>query len=373
MTYIHERADWPRFRWDEEQLAGKLAAVRHRQGRLLGRLESFGIKLRAEASLRTLTEEAIKSSAIEGAILDREQVRSSLARRLGLDIGALKPADRHTEGVVDMILDATQNYDKPLTSERLFGWHAALFPTGYSGLHKITTGKWRTAASGPMQVVSGAIGRERVHFEAPAAERIGNEMKTFLTWFNSEETNVDPVLRAAKAHFWFVTIHPFEDGNGRIGRAIVEMMLARSEKSPQRFYSMSAQIRKDRDKYYDHLEDTSKSDLDITEYLDWFLDSMDRALDGAEIILSDVVKKARFWERCAGESFNERQQTMLNLLLDGFEGNLTSSKWAKIAKCSQDTAGRDIDNLVKRNLLKKEAAGGRSTNYSLIDGGSLGE
>jgi len=366
-VYIHERADWPRFRWDARRLVRKLAAVRHRQGRLLGRLENAGVTLRDEATLRTLTEEAITSSEIEGAILDREQVRSSLARRLGLESGGLKPADRHTEGVVDMILDATQNCDQPLTRERLCGWQAALFPTGYSGLRRITVGAWRTAASGPMQVVSGAIGRERVHFEAPAAERVEKEMKVFLDWCNSEENSVDPVLRAAQAHLWFETLHPFEDGNGRIGRALVDMLLARSEHSPQRFYSMSTQIRKDQDNYYARLEAAQNSDLDITEYFDWFLECMDNALNGTETVLADVVRKARFWERYAGEIFNERQHKLLNLLLDNFEGHLTTSKWARIAKCSQDTAGRDIDSLVQRNILRKAAAGGRSTWYSLVE------
>ncbi|MBF0565645.1 MAG: Fic family protein [Nitrospirae bacterium] len=368
-TYVHELPDWPHFRWDEKHLAVKLAAVRHRQGRMLGRLESLGIKLREEASLWTLTEEVIKSSEIEGEILDREQVRSSLARRLGIDIGALIQADRHIEGVVDMILDATQNYSSPLTAERLFGWHAALFPTGYSSLYKIAVGKWRTAKSDPMRVVSGAIGHERIHFEAPAAERLDKEMDAFLKWLNGEskETDVDPVLRTAIAHLWFITIHPFEDGNGRIGRAIADMMLARSEQSTQRFYSMSAQIRKERGKYYDYIEDTQKGDLNITRYLEWFLDCMNRAFDNSETILRDVLKKARFWELHTGETFNDRQRNIINRVLDGFEGKLTSSKWAKIAKCSQDTAGRDIADLIKRHILKKDAAGGRSTSYSLVE------
>lgn len=368
-TYIHELPDWPHFQWDEKHLAVKLAAVRHRQGRMLGRLESLGIKLREEASLWTLTEEVIKSSEIEGEILDRDQVRSSLARRLGIDIGALIQADRHIEGVVDMILDATHNYSVPLTAERLFGWHAALFPTGYSGLYKIAAGKWRTEKSWPMRVVSGAIGNERIHFEAPAAERLDKEMDTFLEWLNGESkgVDVDPVLRAAIAHLWFITIHPFEDGNGRIGRAIADMMLARSEQSTQRFYSMSAQIRKERGKYYDYLEDTQKGDLNVTKYLEWFLDCMNRAFDNSETILRDVLKKACFWERYTGETFNDRQRNIINRLLDGFEGKLTSSKWAKIAKCSQDTAGRDIDDLIKRHIMKKDAAGGRSTSYSLVE------
>ena len=368
-AYIHELPDWPHFQWDEKHLAVKVAAVRYRQGRMLGALERLGIKLREEAILRTLTEEVVKSSEIEGEILDREQVRSSLARRLGIDVGALKPADRDVEGVVDMILDATRDYRKPLTAERLFGWHAALFPTGYSGLHKIAVGKWRTEEAGAMRVVSGAIGRERTHFEAPEAKRLDKEMAAFLEWVEDKavESMVDPVLRAAIAHLWFVTIHPFEDGNGRIGRAIIDMMLARAEKSAQRFYSMSAQIRKERGKYYDYLEETQKGDLDITDHLEWFLGCMERAFDGAEIILKDVLRKARFWERHSGEELNVRQRNILNRLMEGFEGKLTSSKWAKITKCSQDTAGRDIEDLIKRHILKKDAAGGRSTSYSLVE------
>ena len=368
-AYIHELPDWPHFQWDEKRLAVKVTAVRYRQGRMLGALEMLGIKLREEAILRTLTEEVVKSSEIEGEILDREQVRSSLARRLGIDVGALKPADRDVEGVVDMILDATRDYRKPLTAERLFGWHAALFPTGYSGLHKIAVGRWRTEESGAMRVVSGAIGHERTHFEAPEANRLDKEMAAFLEWIEDKavESMVDPVLRAAIAHLWFVTIHPFEDGNGRIGRAIIDMMLARAEKSAQRFYSMSAQISKERGKYYDYLEETQKGDLDITDHLEWFLGCMERAFDGAEIILKDVLRKSRFWERHSGEEFNVRQRNILNRLMEGFEGKLTSSKWAKITKCSQDTAGRDIEDLIKRHILKKDAAGGRSTSYSLVE------
>lgn len=368
-AYIHELPSWPHFQWDEKRLAVKVAAVRYRQGRMLGALERLGIKLREEAILRTLTEEVVKSSEIEGEILDREQVRSSLARRLGIDVGALKPADRDVEGVVDMILDATRDYRKPLTAERLFGWHAALFPTGYSGLHKIAVGKWRTEEAGAMRVVSGAIGHERTHFEAPEAKRLDKEMAAFLKWVEDKavESMVDPVLRAAIAHLWFVTIHPFEDGNGRIGRAIIDMMLARAEKSVQRFYSMSAQIRKERGKYYDYLEETQKGDLDITDHLEWFLGCMERAFDSAEIILKDVLRKTRFWERHSGEEFNVRQRNILNRLMEGFEGKLTSSKWAKITKCSQDTAGRDIEDLIKRHILKKDAAGGRSTSYSLVE------
>ncbi len=366
-NYIHELPDWPKFRWNDKRLADQLAAVRHRQGRLIGRMEALGLRLQKEATLQSLTEEVVKSSEIEGEILDKDQVRSSLARRLGVDIGGLIPADRHVEGIVEMMLDATENYGKPLTGERLFGWHAALFPTGRSGMHKITVGNWRTPEAGPMQVVSGPEGRQRVHFEAPAAARLDAEMKTFLEWFNANAQNFDPVLKAAIAHLWFVTIHPFEDGNGRIARAIADQQLARSEKSAQRFYSMSAQIQQERKAYYDILETTQKGDLEITPWLEWFLGCLDRAFDGAETILASVLRKAKFWERHAGEKFNERQKTMLNRLLDGFEGNLTSSKWATITKSSQDTASRDIDDLLARNILVKDAGGGRSTSYSLAE------
>lgn len=364
--YIHQRPHWPKLRWDQKALAEPLAAVRHRQGRLIGRMEGLGFSLRSEAVLQTLTEDVLKSSEIEGEILDRDQVRSSIARRLGMDIGALTPADRDVEGVVEMMLDATQKYDKPLTTKRLFGWHAALFPTGHSGMHRITVGAWRDGKTGPMQVVSGAIGRERVHYEAPEAARLDREMKAFINWFNGKN-GTDPVLKAAIAHLWFVTVHPFDDGNGRIARAIADMSLARSEHSPQRFYSMSAQIRQERKAYYDILEAMQKGDLDITRWLAWFLGCLDRAFDGAETVLAGVLKKARFWETHAGAAFNERQRDMLNRLLDEFEGKLTSSKWATIEKCSQDTASRDISDLVERGILKQEAAGGRSTSYLLAE------
>jgi Fic family protein len=327
-------------------------------------MESLGFKLRAEAVLESLTEEVIKSSEIEGEVLDKDQVRSSLARRLGLDIGALAPADRNVEGVVEMMIDATQGYDQSLTEERLFAWHAALFPTGRSGVTRITIGGWRTDRSGPMQVVSGPVGRERVHYEAPAAGRLGAEMSAFLKWFNAGAA-IDPVLKAAVAHLWFVTIHPFEDGNGRIARAIADMALARSEESPQRFYSMSAQIRAERGAYYDVLEAVQKGDLDITAWLRWFLSCLDRAFDGAEVTLAAVLGKARFWETHAGETLNDRQRLMLNRVLDGFEGRLTNAKWATLTKTSSDTALRDIDDLVRRGILVKDAGGGRSTSYSL--------
>jgi Fic family protein len=363
VRYIHELRDWPRFKWDQEQVSGKLAAVRHRQGRLLGRMERLGLALRSEATLQTLTEDALKSSEIEGEILDKDQVRSSIARRLGIDIGALTPAERRVEGVVEMILDATGKYDAPLNDKRMFGWHAALFPAGRSGMRRISVGAWRDDKSGPMQVVSGPPHRERVHFQAPAAKRLKREMHDFLQWF--AKPDIDPVLQAAIAHLWFVTIHPFDDGNGRIARAISDMGLARSEKTAQRFYSMSSQIRQERTAYYDILERKQMGDLDISEWLEWFLDCLDRAFDGAETLLAGVLAKARFWETYAGVDLNGRQRMVINRLLDGLEGKLTSSKWAKLAKCSQDTAGRDIDDLMKRGILIKNAAGGRSTSYAL--------
>jgi Fic family protein len=366
IRYIRELEDWPHFKWDYAKLAQKLAAVRNRQGRLSGRMEELGFRLRSEANLEALTEEVTKSSEIEGEVLNREQVRSSIARRLGVDIGALTPSERDVEGVVEMQLDATGKFSAPLTFERLFGWHAALFPTGRSGMAKITVGSWRTDGTGPMQVVSGPIGRERVHYEAPKAAALSNEMKAFVDWFNGSR-DIDAVLKAAVAHLWFVTIHPFDDGNGRIARAIADMALARSEASSQRFYSMSAQIRQERNIYYDILEATQKGDLDITAWLGWFLDCLDRAFDRAQTILASVLRKAHFWKEHAGEAFNERQRAMIDRLFNGFEGKLTSSKWAQTAKCSQDTALRDIDDLVAKGVLAKDPAGGRSTSYSLVD------
>ncbi|HEY1475286.1 MAG TPA: Fic family protein [Pseudolabrys sp.] len=365
--YIHERRRWPKFRWSHRDLAKQLAAVRHRQGRLIGRMLALGFPLREQAVLTTLTEDVLKSSEIEGENLDRDQVRSSLARRLGMDAGALPPADRQVEGAVDMMLDATQKFKEPLTAERLFGWHAALFPTGRSGMKKIAVGAWRDDKSGPMQVVSGAIGHEKVHYQAPAADKLEAEMKAFLDWFNGRE-NTDPVIKAALAHLWFVTVHPFDDGSGRIARAIADMTLTRSEDSPQRFYSMSAQIRLERNAYYDILEATQKGNLDITPWLDWFLGCLDRAFDGAEKILAAVFQKAEFWKKHGTAPLSERQIDMINRLLDGFEGNLTSSKWGQIEKCSPDTALRDITDLIARNILKKDEAGGRSTSYSLLNG-----
>ena len=364
--YIYQRPDWPRFHWDQAAIANQLGAVRHRQGRLIGRMQALGFPLREQAVLKTLTEDVLKSSEIEGEFLDRDQVRSSIARRLGIDAGALLPADRNVEGIVEMMLNATQRFDQPLSAARLFGWHGALFPTGRSGLDKIKVAQWRDEQSGPMRVVSGTYGREKVHYEAPAADRLDNEMRNFLTWFNLED-KLDPVVKAALAHLWFVTIHPFDDGNGRIARAIADMSLARSEASPQRFYSMSAQIQLERQAYYEMLEATQKGDLDITRWLEWFLGCLDRAFDGAEAILSSVFRKAEFWRVNAATSLNDRQRDILNRLLDGFEGKLTSSKWAKIEKCSADTALRDINELVAHGILARDEGGGRSTSYSLAE------
>ena len=366
MPYIHQKAEWPDFKWDAGAIAERLGEVRHRQGRLVGRMEGLGFSLRAEAVLNTLTEDVIKSSEIEGEILDKDQVRSSIARRLGMDIGALAPVDRDVEGVVEMMLDATQKYSQPLTTDRLFGWHAALFPTGRSGMGRIIVGGWRDDKQGPMQVVSGPIGRERVHYEAPEAKRLAHEMGAFIDWYNRKPV-VDPVLRAAIAHLWFVTIHPFEDGNGRIARAIADMSLARSDGSAQRFYSMSAQIRAERKGYYDMLEATQKGSLDITSWLQWFLTCLDNAFSGAETVLESVFRKARFWEVHTVTPLNDRQKKLIGMLLDGFTGKLTSSKWAIIAKCSQDTALRDIDDLVQKGILSRDKAGGRSTSYFLAE------
>ena len=362
--YSHELRDWPQLTWNRDRLAEPLAAIRHRQGRLIGHMEALGFKLRQEAVLETLTADVLKSSEIEGEHLDPEQVRSSIARRLGIDIGALKAADRNVEGVVEMMLDATGRYDQPLTAERLFSWHASLFPTGRSGMTKINTGAWRDDSNGPMQVVSGPIGRERVHYEAPAANRLDGEMKAFLNWFNAD-ADTDPVLKAGKAHLWFVTIHPFDDGNGRIARAVTDMLLARSENSSQRFYSMSTQIRQERKAYYDILEVTQKGTLDITPWMEWFLGCLGGAIDGAQTTLSAVLAKARFWQGIAGIAINERQRLVLNRLLDGFEGKLTTSKYAKLTKSSTDTALRDILLLAEHGILVRNPEGGRSTSYAL--------
>lgn len=362
--YIHERKGWPAFHWNIRTLAEPLATVRYRQGGLIGQMKALGFPLQQEAVLKTLTKDVLKTSEIEGEKLDAEQVRSSVARHLGLEISGLKPVDRNVEGVVDMMLDATGHYDRPLTDERLFGWHAALFPTGRTGMMKIKTGVWRDESAGPMQVVSGAVGKEKVHFEAPKANRLKKEMTAFLGWFEGKDA-IDPVLKAALAHLWFVTIHPFEDGNGRIARAIADMALARSEHSSQRFYSMSAQIKQEHKQYYDILEGTQKGTMDVTGWMLWFLDCLGRAIDGAHVTLKAVLDKARFWDRIKDEQLNDRQRTVINRLLDGFAGKLTSSKYAKLTKCSQDTAHRDIQTLVEIGVLVQNPEGGRSTSYSL--------
>jgi Fic family protein len=364
--YFHELPNWPNFHWKTDQLAEPLADVRHRQGLLTGRMEALGFPLRQEAVLQTVTADVIKSSEIEGEKLDAQQVRSSIARRLGIDIGALKPAGRDVEGIVEMMLDATRHYDQPLTKERLFAWHAAVFPHGQSGMRKIKVGSLRDDREGPMQVLSGPMGNERIHFEAPPAARVEKEMAAFLDWFNAKN-DLDQVLKAGLAHLWFVSIHPFEDGNGRIARAIADMSLARSENSPQRFYSMSAQIRLERNQYYAILEQTQKGDLEITPWMQWFLACLGRAIEGAQTILGTVLLKARFWERLQGVSINERQRLVLNRLLDGFEGKLTSTKYAQLTKSSQDTAHRDITDLVGRGILTRSPEGGRSTSYALAN------
>lgn len=364
-TYIHQLLPWPRFRWSDDEIAKALSEAHRRQGLLAGRMQTLGFHLQQEAELSTLTEEVLKSSEIEGEILDRAQVRSSIAGRLGMDAGGLPAADRNVEGVVDMMIDATKNFADPLTRERLFGWHSALFPAGRSGMHRITVGNWRTDEKGPMQVTSGPIGHEKVHYEAPAAAILEDEMKAFLDWYNAKE-DIDPVVKATLAHLWFVTIHPFDDGNGRIARAITDMSLARAEDSSQRFYSMSAQIRLERNTYYSILERTQKGDLDVTPWLAWFLACLIRAVDGAEKILAAVLQKADFWKKHATTQLNERQRNVINRLFDGFEGKLTSTKWAKLSKTSPDTALRDVNDLVARGILKKDESGGRSTSYSLV-------
>lgn len=349
-AYIWQGSDWPNWRFDLAALAPAMAEVRHAQGLLLGRLTDVGLALRDQASLAALTEDVLKTSAIEGERLDVGSVRSSIARRLGVDIGALAPLDRHVEGVVEMVLDATSSSQAPVTRERLFGWHAALFPTGYSGLSSIRVGAWRDDATGPMQVVSGRIGQERVHYEAPPADRLQAEMGRFLDWLNGPPRE-PALIRAGLGHLWFVTLHPFDDGNGRIARAIGDLLLARADGSTQRFYSLSAQIQRERQAYYELLERTQKGTLDVTEWLGWFLAALGRALGQAQIALDAVLGKARFWQRWAGLPLNERQIKLLNRLLDGFEGKLTSSKWAAIAKCSPDTALRDINELLARYLF----------------------
>lgn len=365
-AFIHQQNDWPQFRWNIDEILSLLSEARNLQGRLLGKMESLGFELRNEALLETLTLDVLKSSEIEGEILNQDQVRSSIARRLGVEIAGSVEADRNVEGVVEMMLDATQNCFEPLTDERLFDWHAALFPTGRSGMYKITVANWRVDGKGPMQVVSGAMGKEKVHFQAPDSSLIEKEMKQFINWFNESEST-DLLIKAAIAHLWFVTIHPFDDGNGRIARAISDLLLARSEKSSQRFYSLSNQILIEKKKYYEILQKVQHSSGDITEWIDWFLNCMYRALENTEETLKRVLKKADFWDKHKETLLNSRQRLMLNKILDGFEGKLKSSKWAKIAKCSADTALRDIKDLIEKRILKQEESGGRSTNYELVE------
>ena len=366
-TYIWQSEAWPKWHYDLSVIADQLTAVSHAQGLLMGRLADVGMAVRDQASLATLTDEVVKSSEIEGEVLNADSVRSSVARHLGLDIGAVAPVDRHVDGVVDMVLYATLNSDKPLSAERLFGWHAALFPTGYSGLNKITTGQWRDDADGPMQVVSGPVGRRKVHFEAPPAHALPKETSDFITWAN-EATDEPALVKAGLAHLWFVTVHPFDDGNGRMARAVGDLFLARADSSPQRFYSLSAQIQRERKDYYDILERTQKGTMDVTQWLIWFLGTLHRAIESAHSTLEKVLVKALFWQRLAGVALNERQVKLLNRMLDGFEGKLTSSKWAAIAKCSPDTALRDITQLLALGVLQKSNGAGRSAGYLLVAG-----
>jgi len=362
--YIHQKDNWPDFIWRSEEFLNQLSEARNLQGRLIGKMESLGFDLRNEALLDTLTLDVLKSTEIEGEFLNPDQVRSSIARRLGMEIAGSIDSDRNVDGMVEMMIDATHNCFKPLTVDRLFNWHAALFPMGRSGIFKITVADWRKDTTGPMQVVSGASGKENVHFQAPDANLIETEMNRFLKWFN-ENDKIDLVIKAAVAHLWFVTIHPFQDGNGRITRALTDMLLAQSDKSTQRFYSMSAQIRIERKQYYEILEKTQKGDLNLTEWIKWFLSCLINALKSTDTILTKVLFKANFWNKHSKTIINERQKRLINKLLDGFEGKLTSSKWAKIAKCSKDTAIRDINDLIYKDMLQKETAGGRSTNYEL--------
>lgn len=359
--YIHQLKQWANFQWREEEFITVLSEVRNLQGRLLGKIELLGFELKDEANLETLIQDVVQSSEIEGEVLNPEQVRSSIASRLGLENSGLEHSDRNIEGVVEMMLDATQNGDKQLTKARLFGWHAALFPTGRSGMYKIEVGQWRT---GDMQVVSGGMGREIVHYDAPKAERLEEEMNQFINWFNST-TKIDPILKAALAHLWFVTIHPFDDGNGRIARAITDMQLSKADGVNQRFYSMSSQINGTKKSYYKILEHTQKGDLDVTDWIVWFLDCLRNALESSRTIIDKVVLKHQFWIANAALVSNERQHVMLNKLLSHFEGNLTSSKWAKMTKSSPDTALRDITDLVNKGVLVKAGSGGRSTHYLL--------
>ena len=364
-TYIHELENWSNFTWRLDQLILPLGEVHLLQGRILGKMEALGFSLQNEAVLETLTLDVLKTSEIEGEILSAEQVRSSIARQLGMEIAGSVPSDRNVDGVVQMMLDATQNFSDKLTSERLFNWHAALFPSGESGMYSITVGNWRTNKNGPMQVVSGAFGKEKIHFQAPDSSKIQAEMALFLDWLNTNES-LDSVIKAGVAHLWLLTIHPFDDGNGRIARAVTDLLMARSDASAQRFYSLSAQIRLDRNAYYAILEKTQKGNLDLTDWLQWFSKTLIKALKSTDQVLKSVLFKADFWQKNNSIPLNERQKKMLNKLLDGFDGHITSDKWAKITHCSKDTAIRDLNDLIQKNILKKDEAGGRSTRYLLI-------
>jgi len=360
--YIHEYDNWWQFRYDATVIINSLASVRSKQGELLGKLSTLGFSVQTKTALENLSLDIMKSSEIEGEALPLDHVRSSLARRLGLEETGLPEPSRYVEGIVDMMMDATQNSSVPLTDERLFGWHNVLFPTGRSGLYKIDVAKYRT---GEMQVVSGAMGKERIHYQAPSSERVPLEMKRFVDWVN-EECDIDAVLKAAIAHLWFVTIHPFDDGNGRIARAIADMLLARADGTPLRFYSMSNIICQRRKSYYDVLERTQHGDGEITEWLLWFLESLDAAISTTETTLSSVMRKATFWEKNSQTDFNPRQRKIINMLFDGFEGNLNTSRWSRICKCSRNTALHDANDLMAKGILRKSESGGRSTSYLLV-------
>jgi Fic family protein len=366
MTYIWQRPEWPAFRWDEAAIQPKLSRVRQDIGYVLALADAAGLDVRQKTEVSILSETIESSGQIEGERLGFDAIRSSVARRLGVDIGGLAPADRHVDGVVELTLDATRNAAAPLTDERLFGWQSALFPSGRSGIGRITTGAYRTDADGPMRVISGPMGREKVHYEAPPASRVPREMHAFLDWFNAWP--LDGLLMSAIAHLWLVTIHPFEDGNGRLSRAVAEMALARSDGSPLRLYSVTAEIRKERAAYYSILAETQTGDLDITAWLLWYLDCLGRALEASKVTFRDVRERSAFWARANALGLNARQRQMLATLLDGFEGKLTTSKWAALCKCSQDTAARDIAFLVDAGVLERGSAGGRSTAYALKNG-----
>lgn len=364
--YIYEHKNWTQFKWSESKISSLLAHVRNIQGRLIGKMEALGFDIQKSTTLEVITSDVLKSSLIEGENLNQQQVRSSIARRLGIEVVGTVPSERDVDGIVDMMLDATQNYEKPMSHERLYSWHAALFPSGYSGISKIKAGQYRDDKNGPMQVVSGRFGNEKVYYQAPDATIIGDEMNDFINWVNSEK-NIDPVISSAIAHLWFVTVHPFEDGNGRIARAIADMMLARSDGTKSRFYSMSSQIQAERDLYYDVLEDTQKGDCNIDKWLFWYLNCLEKSINNAEDIVAKAQNKSNIWLRLNQYPLNARQIKILNMLIDGFDGNLTSSKWAAINKCSQDTASRDIDDLITKGILMKSEKGGRSTNYRFKD------